>query len=223
MNYDTQTTLLVIGAAIAVILLVWLLLRALTRKQSIATQEPEQEAPTDPYAASKERPYMRTPPPPAVEPPAPEPLHFTARDIRVDGVPVPPAGPIPAPAPAPAAAPAPDTMAEVPPAEPEIAPPSPPLPGEFGGIAFPPGATDHHDDLTKLKGVGAKLAAMLNDQGITQYSQLASLSDDELAAIDARLGNFKGRLQRDRVMEQAQLLASGDRAGFEATFGKLGG
>lgn len=234
MNFDLQTTLIVIGAALAVILLVWLLLRALTRKQSITTAEPEQAAPADPYAASKERPYMRTPPPAAVEPPAPEPLHFHARDIQVDGVPVPPtttpepaAAPVvPPPAPAPAAAPpaptpAPDVDAQ--PDEPEIAPPSPPLPGEFGGIAFPPGATDHQDDLTKLKGVGPKLAALLNQQGIAQYSQLAALDEGELAAIDAHLGNFKGRLARDRVVEQARLLASGDRSGFEATFGKLGG
>ena len=64
---------------------------------------------------------------------------------------------------------------------------------------------------------------MLNDQGITRYEQLASMDDAQLAALDARLGTFKGRLARDRVPEQARYLASGDTAGFEATFGKLGG
>lgn len=217
MTYDLQTTLLIVGAAIAVILLLWLLLRALSRKQSITTAEPETEAPADPYAASKERPYMQTPPPPAVEPPAAAPLHFQARDIRVDGVPVDRDPPAPVP---PAASPPPPP---VPGGEPDVVQPSSLLPGEFGGIAFPPGATDHQDDLTRLKGVGPKLAAMLNEEGITQYAQLAALSEDELAAIDVRLGNFKGRLARDRVAEQARLLASGDREGFEATFGKLGG
>lgn len=78
------------------------------------------------------------------------------------------------------------------------------------------------DDFQRLKGVGPKLAAMLNDQGITRYEQLASMDDAQLAALDARLGTFKGRLARDRVPEQARYLASGDTAGFEATFGKLG-
>ena len=224
MTYDLQTTLLVIGAALAVILLVWLLLRGLSRKQSIAPAEPEQEV-ADPYAGTKERPYMKPPAPPsAVEPPVTSaPLNFQARDIRVDGVPVEspavPAGPVADPTPTPIN---PEAAPPPPPAQPEVAPPSPPIPSEFGGIAFPPGATDHQDDLTKLKGVGPKLAALLNQEGITQYAHLASLNDDELTALDARLGNFRGRLMRDRVTEQARLLASGDREGFEATFGKLG-
>jgi predicted flap endonuclease-1-like 5' DNA nuclease len=43
-----------------------------------------------------------------------------------------------------------------------------------------------------------------------------------VSAIDARMGNFKGRIARDKWVEQASHLASGDRAGFEAKFGKLG-
>jgi len=107
--------------------------------------------------------------------------------------------------------------------EPDVAQPAVPVTGDFAGIAFPPSATDHADELTRLKGVGPKLAAMLNDQGITRYEQLASMDDGQLAALDSRLGNFKGRLVRDRVPEQARYLASGDTEGFEATFGKLGG
>lgn len=96
------------------------------------------------------------------------------------------------------------------------------LPGDFVGIAFPPHATDHPDPLTRLKGVGPKLEALLNEEGITRYEQLASLDDASLAALDERLGTFKGRLARDRVPEQARLLASGDTARFEERFGKLG-
>jgi predicted flap endonuclease-1-like 5' DNA nuclease len=98
-----------------------------------------------------------------------------------------------------------------------------PLPSEFAGIAFPPRSTDHPDELTRLKGVGPKLETMLNEHGITRYEQLASLDPQELAALEERLGAFQGRLTRDRVVEQARLLASGDTEGFEATFGKLGG
>lgn len=100
--------------------------------------------------------------------------------------------------------------------------PAVPLPGELAGIAFPPHSTDHPDPLTRLKGIGPKLEALLNDEGITRFEQLASLDDRELAALEERLGAFKGRLTRDRVVEQARLLASGDTAGFEEKFGKLG-
>lgn len=78
------------------------------------------------------------------------------------------------------------------------------------------------DDLRMMKGVGAKLVAQLNAEGITRFDQLARLSPAELALLDDRMGAFRGRLVRDRVAEQAALLARGDRAGFEAEFGKLG-
>ena len=45
----------------------------------------------------------------------------------------------------------------------------------------------------------------------------------EAAHLDERMGPFQGRLARDRVIEQADLLARGDIETFEETFGKLGG
>lgn len=79
------------------------------------------------------------------------------------------------------------------------------------------------DDLQRLKGVGPKFAAMLGQQGIVRFEQLAALSDNEVAMLDDRLGAFRGRLARDRVREQADYLARGDVDGFEERFGKLGG
>ena len=79
------------------------------------------------------------------------------------------------------------------------------------------------DDLTVLKGLGPKAAAQLNALGVTRYAQIAGWSDDEVAAVDAGLGAFKGRILRDQWVEQARYLAAGDRAGFEVKFGKLGG
>ena len=73
-----------------------------------------------------------------------------------------------------------------------------------------------------MKGVGPKVASMLSAMGITRYDQIAAWSDDDVARIDAQLGTFKGRITRDQWIEQARLLAAGDRAGFEAKFGKLG-
>jgi predicted flap endonuclease-1-like 5' DNA nuclease len=77
------------------------------------------------------------------------------------------------------------------------------------------------DDLLKLKGVGPKLNALLIELGVTRYAQIASWSDADIAAIDAKLGNFKGRPVRDQWVDQAKYLAAGDQAGFEAKYGKL--
>lgn len=86
-----------------------------------------------------------------------------------------------------------------------------------------PGASGPPDNLETLKGVGPKLAARLNENGIIRFDQLARLSTNEVAILEDKLGPFKGRLTRDRVVEQAQYLARGDIDGFEARFGKLGG
>lgn len=85
------------------------------------------------------------------------------------------------------------------------------------------GAAEPADDLQLLKGVGPKFVARLHELGITRYVQIATLNDNELAMLDERLGPFSGRLARDRVREQADYLARGDRDGFEARFGSLGG
>jgi predicted flap endonuclease-1-like 5' DNA nuclease len=57
--------------------------------------------------------------------------------------------------------------------------------------------------------------------GVSTVGQMAALSESEAQGIDAQLGNFTGRMGRDRWIEQARLLAAGDKAGFEAVFGKL--
>jgi predicted flap endonuclease-1-like 5' DNA nuclease len=96
----------------------------------------------------------------------------------------------------------------------ELAPAPAPEP-----VATPAGPAD---PLTRLKGLGPKAEAALNGLGVTRYEQIAAWSDGDIARVDAQMGNFKGRIVRDRWVEQARLLAAGDIAGFEATFGKLG-
>jgi len=78
-------------------------------------------------------------------------------------------------------------------------------------------------EITQLKGLGPKLAATLAELGYTRIDQIAALTPTEAENLDARLGAFKGRMARDRWIEQANLLVAGDRAGYEAQFGKLGG
>lgn len=78
-----------------------------------------------------------------------------------------------------------------------------------------------HDDLTRIKGVGPKLAQQLQSMGIVHFTQIADWDDDEIDRIDAQLGRFQGRIRRDSWPEQARLLCSGDTAAYEAKFGKL--
>lgn len=138
-------------------------------------------------------------------PPSPEPATTAA------GIGQPPVAPVPAPAagsdePAPAA----DVFGTAPavrsdaPAEP---PPSP--------------QAEPERELTQLKGLGPRAAARLAELGVTRLSQLAQLDEDAAERLDAQMGTFRGRLTRDRWVEQARFLAAGDRAGFEAVFGKL--
>lgn len=129
-------------------------------------------------------------------------------------------------APPAAAAPAPVADPVVPVAEPAPQPAPVPAP-EPAPVAAPPpvapvsSAGDHADDLLKLKGVGPKLNLLLIELGVTRYAQIAAWTDADIAAIDARLGNFRGRPVRDQWVDQARYLAAGDLAGFEAKYGKL--
>lgn len=77
------------------------------------------------------------------------------------------------------------------------------------------------DDLLLLKGVGPKLAAQLHDLGFHRFEQLAHLTPTEIERIETQLGAFRGRLTRDRVVEQADYLARNDIDGYEERFGKL--
>lgn len=94
--------------------------------------------------------------------------------------------------------------------------------GEVLGVkASPASPGAPADDLSRLKGVGPKFVARLAELGISRYDQLAGLNANEIAHLDERMGPFQGRLARDRVIEQADLLARGDVESFEETFGKL--
>lgn len=84
--------------------------------------------------------------------------------------------------------------------------------------AAPPPAGD---ELSRIKGLGPKLQALLPTLGITSFAQIAALSEADLAELDRKLGAFAGRPKRDNWVEQAKFLAAGDVAGFEAKFGKV--
>jgi predicted flap endonuclease-1-like 5' DNA nuclease len=179
----------------------------------------------EPVAEPEPAPLAELPP---VEPEAPvEP------EVPVAPEPEPAPEPVAAPEPPTAPAPPPIAEGEVPGAPPEfVAEPAPepaqtapepePQPEPDATAPEPaPAPPPARDDLTRMKGVGPRLEEKLNGLGIRSFDQIAALTPEEAAALDAQLGDFQGRLERDRWIEQAGLLASGDTAAYEEKFGKL--
>ncbi|QJU57967.1 hypothetical protein HL653_09315 [Sphingomonas sp. AP4-R1] len=129
-------------------------------------------------------------------------------------------------APRPAAAPVPAPIEEGHGVDSEITAAIEDVVDQFIGIdAHPSGQTATKgagDTLTTLKGLGPKAESRLHELGVTRFDQIAAWTTDDVAAVDAQMGAFKGRIVRDKWVEQARLLAKGDTEAFEAQFGKLG-
>jgi predicted flap endonuclease-1-like 5' DNA nuclease len=83
------------------------------------------------------------------------------------------------------------------------------------------GNREPYDDLCRIKGVGPKFADALQGLGFNRFEQLAGLTAAEIDRLDQQLGAFRGRISRDRIVEQADYLARDDTDGFEQRFGKL--
>ena len=78
------------------------------------------------------------------------------------------------------------------------------------------------ENLELIKGLGPKVNTLLKGLGVTSFAQVASWTAADVSEIDAKLGAFAGRITRDNWIDQAQLLAAGDVAGFEQKYGALG-
>jgi len=61
------------------------------------------------------------------------------------------------------------------------------------------------DDLTRIKGIGKTIAEKLAEVEITKFAQIAELTDQEVVDLDDIL-SFKGRILRERWVEQAQAI-----------------
>lgn len=137
--------------------------------------------------------------------------------------------PEPAPEPAPEAEPEPELVDPEPEPEPVVAESEEPLeleeameeaPAASPFLSAPSGDPD---DLTKIKGVGPKLNDLLHELGVFHFSQIAGWSDAQVEEVDSHLDTFRGRISRDRWIDQARYLAAGDFAGFEHEFGPING
>ncbi len=119
------------------------------------------------------------------------------------------AAPEPAPEPAPAPTPEPEPEPE-PPAEPAAPVPEAAAPETPG--RKPEGLTEARggqpDDLKRIKGVGPKLEKLLHSLGFYHFDQVANWSAEEVAWVDENLEGFKGRVTRDKWVEQAAQFAT---------------
>ncbi|PVB62112.1 polyhydroxyalkanoate depolymerase [Labrenzia sp. 011] len=70
-------------------------------------------------------------------------------------------------------------------------------------LARPKGVAD---DLKAISGVGPKLESALNEAGIFHYWQIASLTAEQIDALDSKL-DFRGRIARDNWIGQARELS----------------
>ncbi|MEM9476340.1 MAG: NADH-quinone oxidoreductase subunit NuoE [Pseudomonadota bacterium] len=128
---------------------------------------------------------------------------------RIDGTEVPLVTPwlgdsaAPAAAQTPAPEPAPAPVADV------------PAPGAGTRPAALEAARDGKaDDLTLIKGVGPKLAALCNRLGFFHFDQIAAWTPEEVSWVDENLEGFKGRVSRDNWVDQAKILATGGETEF---------
>lgn len=65
---------------------------------------------------------------------------------------------------------------------------------------------DEIDDLTRIRGIGPKVAGMLNDLGVYRIDQIAEFNASDIAWVDDNLATFKGRAHRDDWVGQAKSL-----------------
>lgn len=65
------------------------------------------------------------------------------------------------------------------------------------------------DDLKLIVGVGPKLEKLLNDIGVWHFDQIANWKARDIALVDSKMENFKGRISRDGWVKQARALAKG--------------
>lgn len=74
--------------------------------------------------------------------------------------------------------------------------------------AAPKKAAAEGDDLKQLSGVGPALEKKLHEAGVTTFAQIAAWTPEDVAAMDEKL-SFKGRIEREGWIAQAQELAKG--------------
>jgi large subunit ribosomal protein L21 len=91
--------------------------------------------------------------------------------------------------------------------------------GEPGAVL--PARETHKDDLTRLEGIGPKVAKLLNEAGITDFEALSKASVEEIQKVLNEAG--LPMLKPEGWIDQAYLAARGDWDGLQKLQGELQG
>jgi predicted flap endonuclease-1-like 5' DNA nuclease len=86
-----------------------------------------------------------------------------------------------------------------------IAPASPPALALAVPVRSPPAT---HDNLLRIRGIDARIEALLAVSGVSRYSQIAHWSAADVGRLEAQHG-VAGRIARENWIEQAQILGRG--------------
>lgn len=74
------------------------------------------------------------------------------------------------------------------------------------------------DNLQRISGIGPKNDKILQSLGFFHFDQIAAWTGEQVAWVDDHL-RFNGRITREKWIEQAELLASGNEEEFTRRFG----
>ena len=64
------------------------------------------------------------------------------------------------------------------------------------------------DDLKEIEGIGPALEKTVNGLGFYHFDQIAGWTEADVALVDAEMKTFKGRITRDKWVEQARIIVS---------------
>ena len=93
---------------------------------------------------------------------------------------------------------------------------------DFGKIGFATHADK--DDLEEIEGIGSFIEEKLNSLGIYKFSQISRMDSDLVDKVNEAIEFFPGRIERDRWVDQAKVLAANQQEladGGESTVASL--
>lgn len=64
------------------------------------------------------------------------------------------------------------------------------------------------DELQEIEGIGPALEKLVNSLGFYHFDQIAAWSEADIATVDAEMKTFKGRIKRDKWVEQAKIIVA---------------
>jgi predicted flap endonuclease-1-like 5' DNA nuclease len=64
------------------------------------------------------------------------------------------------------------------------------------------------DELQEIEGIGPALEKLVNSLGFYHFDQIAAWSEADIATVDAEMKTFKGRIKRDKWVEQARIITA---------------